>query len=60
MEYAIELLKTKYYSLKEKWMKADEEMNEFPNQESAVAYNYFGSKMKDIQECLQKLGIEVS
>lgn len=60
MEYGIEILKTKYYSLKEKWMKAEEEMNESPNQYSAQQLDFFYPKMEQVKECLKKLGVEVS
>jgi hypothetical protein len=59
MNYAEDLLKTRYYCLKELYMKTEEEMALNPNEYSHVALEHLKPKMKDLKDCLKKLEIEV-
>lgn len=57
--YGIQILKARYYSLKEKWMVANEEMISYPNEYSANAYNQANALMEEVRDCLSKLNVEV-
>jgi len=57
--YGVQILKARFYSLKEKNMKANEEMLDNPNQYSDNCYSETKVLMDEIKHSLTVLGIEV-
>ena len=57
--YGIQILKARYFSLKEKHMVANEEMLAYPNQHSAETMSETKKMMDQIKDSLLVLGVNI-
>jgi len=58
--YGVVILITRFYSLNEKLIKANEEMLDHPNEHSNNAYVSTKRLMHELKQCLKALDIEVN